>query len=168
MEKKELLEKLKEEQLEKNYTLIINKNASNKEFMVLKKEHLIGAQKYYPQKEFVEILKNDNIKNILDKLIELKLTEYDVVFIDNLDFEIFYLVEHYLLTFTQLRSIVIDSRCRIKEEKAVNRILEKIKNEIDNCDNTYNISLFDELVLEKRVIDIEEYAKEKNKTVVNN
>ena len=162
MTKEELLKALKNEQTDNNYSLIINKNAENKEFMLLKKEHVTGAKLYYPQKEFEVILGNNNLKNILNKLEEIKPTDYDVIFIDNFDVEIFYLVEQYVLTFTGIKSTIVDSRCRTKEGKAKQKSIDKIKEKLDNTSDNYQISLFDEIIIGKNIEELKEYAKEKN------
>ena len=162
MTKEDLLKKVKDEHINNDYTLIRNKNAANKEYMLLKKEHVQSAKKYYPQKEFEIILKDDNLKNILDKLEEMKPTDYDVIFIDNFEIEEFYLIEQYVLTFTGIRSTIIDSRCREKEKKAPQKALEKVKQDIDDAKGSYKISSFDELILDKSLEEVKEYAKEKN------
>ncbi len=162
MTREELLKAFKDEQTDNDYSLITNKNSENKEFMILKKEHVKGAKLYYPEKDLEIILESENLKNILNKVEEIKPTDYDVIFIDNFDIEIFYLIEQYILTFTGVKSIIIDSRCRVKEAKAKTKEIDKIKENIDNTSGSYKISLFDELILEKDLKELEEYAKEKN------
>ncbi len=162
MTREELLKAFKDEQIYNDYSLITNKNSENKEFMILKKEHIKGAKLYYPEKDLEVILENDNLKSILNKIEEIKPTDYDVIFIDNFDIEIFYLIEQYILTFTGIKSTIVDSRCRAKESKAKTKVIDKIKEKLDNIKGPYEISLFDELIIGKNIKELEEYAKEKN------
>lgn len=143
------------------YTLIINKNAPNKELMLLKENSLEGAKKYYPDKEFEVLVEKINLKVVLEKIFELELTDYDVVFLDNLVFEDFYITERYLLTKTGVRSIVIDSRSRNQKNSSLKKIEDKIKEELDNAKDIYNLTPFDELLLGSKIDSIKKYAEEK-------
>lgn len=157
----ELLNILLAQESEK-YTLIINKKVPNQELMVLKENSLEGAKKYYPDKEFEILVEKENLKVVLERIKSLALTDYDVVFLDNLKFEDFYLTEKYLNKYTGVRSIVIDSRCRNLKSSKSKKIEEKIKEEIDHATNTYTLSAFEELLLGESIEGIKEYAKEKN------
>lgn len=149
------------EKEEQKYTLIINQKAPNQELMILKKNHLEGAKKYYPQKEFEVLVNKKSLKEVSETLKKLELTDYDVVFIDDLEMKDFYTIEHFLLTSTGVRSIVINSNCRNAEGKIAKKTLDKIKNEIENAENTYHLKASDELLLGKQLSEIEEYANEK-------
>lgn len=162
MTREELLKAFKDEQTDNDYSLIKNKNSENKELMILKKDHVKGTKLYYPEKSLEVILESNNLKNILNMIEEIKPTDYDVVFIDNFEVEIFYLIEQYILTFTGIKSTIVDSRCRAKEAKAKTKAIDKIKEKLDKTNENYEISLFDELIIGKSIEEIEEYAKEKN------
>ncbi len=144
------------------YTLIINKKAPNNELMLLKVGSLEGAQKYYPNKDFVILIERDNLKVCLEKIKELKLTDYDVVFLDTLNFQDFYITIRYLNLYTTVRSIIMDSALRKEKEKKEGKIEEKIKEEIDQVAEKYELTALDELLLGKKIDAIKDYAKEKN------
>lgn len=144
------------------YTLIINKKAPNKELMLLKVNSLEGAKKYYPNKEFEILVKEDNLKISLEKMKELKLTDYDVVFLDTLNFQDFYVTIIYLNLYTTVRSIVMDSGLRKEKDKKEGKIEDKIKEEIDQAEKEYNLHPLNELLLGKKIDVIKDYAKEKN------
>jgi len=143
------------------YTLIINKFAPNKELMLLKEKNLDSAQKYYPDKEFDILIEKSTLKVILEKINELSLTDYDVVFLDYLVFEDYYITESYLLTKSEVRSIVIDSRSRNEKNSTIKKIEDKIKEELDTATSNYNLTPFNELLLDKKIDSIKEYANKK-------
>lgn len=147
---------------EEKYTLIINKKVPNKELMLLKKNSLEGAKKYYPNKEFRILVERNNLKTSLEKMKELKLTDYDVVFLDTLNFQDFYVTIRYLNLFTSVRSIVMDSGLRKEKDKKEGKIEDKIKEEIAQAEGEYNLSPLNELLLGKKIDSIKDYSKEKN------
>lgn len=147
---------------DQKYTLVINKKAPNKELMLLKEESLVGAKKYYPEKEFEVLKDNSTLKEVLQEIKKLNLIDYDVIFIDKIDFESFYTTEKYLNIYTGVRSIVIDSSLRNEENKKTKKIVDIIKEQLDNSTDNYILTPFNELLLGKNISEIEEYAKEKN------
>lgn len=166
--KQELIEKVlsETEKEETKYTLIINEKAPNQELMVLKENHLEGAKKYYPEKEFKVLVKKKGLKDIANALEKLDLTEYDVIFLDHLEWKDFYTIKQFLLTFTGVRSIVINSICRNMEGSITKKTVEKIKKEIDSSEESYHLKAIDELLLDGQLPEIEKYASEKGISLI--
>lgn len=152
----------KEQNEKQKYTLIINKNAENKELMILKSSSLEGAKKYYPDKNFETLVNEESLKSVLKKIKELSLTDYDVIFIDKLDFENFFVTKKYINNYTEVRSIIIDSALRNLEGSKTKKITDKIKEEIDSESESYDLKVLDELLLGKNIEEIKNYSKEKN------
>lgn len=147
---------------QEKYTLMINKKALNKELMLLKEKSLDGAKKYYPNKEFEILIEKDHLKRALEKMKELNLTDYDVVFLDTLNFQDFYITIRYLNFYTTVRSIIMDSALRKEKEKKEGKIEDQIKEEIEQATEKYDLSALNELLLGKKIDTIKDYAKEKN------
>lgn len=147
---------------QEKYTLMINKKALNKELMLLKEKSIDGAKKYYPNKEFEILIEKDNLKRALEKMKELNLTDYDVVFLDTLNFQDFYITIRYLNFYTTVRSIIMDSALRKEKEKKEGKIEDQVKEEIEQATEKYDLSALNELLLGKKIDTIKDYAKEKN------
>ncbi len=166
MEEKELILKLidlRKKEKETPYMLLHNTKAPDVELAVIKATGLKNMRAYYPDKEFIVLLEKTDMGTLLEKLGNMNLTDYDVVFIDHIDYNDFFLLNRYLRLFTGVRTVVPSSSLRAKMESNRHTIVDKIKAKIDEGD--INITLFDQLMLGKSLGDILAYAKEKEITL---
>jgi hypothetical protein len=165
--KDELLNILKQEPEynEPKFDIFQNIDASNIEIMIIKNTSYKGLMAYYPDKNYKELGIDKSLKEIMDIIDTYVITYNDVIFLDKLDFEDFYFLTTYLKKTTGISSLVIDSRSRIETSSKSKKITDKIKSEIDeainNGEKIYNLSAFNELLLDKNIAEIKEYNNDK-------
>lgn len=162
--KKELIEILKEESKSSlnRYTLLENKIDFGHEFAIVLSQSVEGIKRYYPTKKYEVVLDMVCFKEIIDYLENLTLTYQDILFIQKIPFEDFTLLDEFLLYHDYRPQLVLDYASRIEQQKEKGKIVDRIKEEIDNSSSTYSLKALDELILGSHLEEIQEYAKEKN------
>lgn len=165
--KKELLELLKEESKDNGnkYTLLENKIEFGHELAIVLSKSVEGLRKYYPSKNYTEIKEQVCFKEIIEFLENLNITYQDIILIQKIPFEDFTLFDEFLKYNDYRPQLILDFASRIEQKKKKGKLLDKIKEEIDASNETYHLSVLDEICL-KSTEEIESYAKEKNIKII--
>lgn len=155
---------------DKCYSLLINKEIWNKELFMLYTKNKPGLNNYYPDKKEETLIDNASIKEVIDKLIEYELTYNDVLFIDQIKFEDYVLLNTYIKEFSTLRSIVKNSKSESEMSKKIKGKTQEILDIIENNEENSTISIdkFTRMLLliAKSEKEILEKAKEKNIEII--
>ncbi len=166
--KKELLEILKEESINNGnkYTLLENQIEFGHELAIVLSKSVEGLRKYYPSKNYEVLKESVCFKEIIEYLENLNITYQDIILIQKIPFVDFTLFDEFLLYYDYRPQLILDFASRIEQNKKKGKLLDKIKEEIDNASSVYNLTALDEICLGKNIEEIKEYAKDKNIEII--
>ena len=148
------------------YTLLENKIEFGHELAIVLSKSVEGLKKYYPSKNYETILDHVSFKDIIVYLENLQLTYQDILLIQKIPFEDFTLLNEFLQYYDYRPQLILEYASKIEQNKKKDKLLDKIKEEIDASTSTYALSALDEICLEKKIEEVQQYAKEKNIEII--